>query len=65
MYFILSLQGLFQYCLLLRLFQKIILRGVGPQALFCPVGGGCFVDNVSKGVGDLSDHPVQWVGGGD
>ena len=28
--------------------------GVGPQALFCPVGGGCFVDNMSEG----------WGGGG-
>ena len=25
--------------------------GGGPQALFCPVGGGCFVDNVSEGWG--------------
>ena len=26
-------------------------RGGGPQTLFCPVGGGCFVDNVSEGWG--------------
>ena len=27
-------------------------QGVGgPQTLFCPVGGGCFVDNVSEGWG--------------
>ena len=31
---------------------EIILGGGGPQALFCPLGGGCFVDNVSKGWGD-------------
>ena len=23
--------------------------GGGPQTFFCPVGGGCFVDNVSEG----------------
>ena len=23
----------------------------GPQTLFCPVGGGCFVDSVSEGWG--------------
>ena len=23
----------------------------GAQTLFCPVGGGCFVDNVSEGWG--------------
>ena len=33
----------------LGLFQK--LSWGGPQALFCLVGGGCFVDNVSKGWG--------------
>ena len=31
------------------LFQKLSLGG--PQALFCPVGGGCYVDNVSEGWG--------------
>ena len=24
---------------------------IGGEALFCPVGGGCFVDNVSEGWG--------------
>ena len=33
----------------LRAVPEIILRGVGgPQALFCSVGGRCFVDNVSE-----------------
>ena len=36
------------------LFQKLSSGVGGPQALFCLVGGGCFVDNVSKG----------WGGGG-
>ena len=32
-----------------RAVPEIILGG-GPQALFCPVGGGgCFVDKVSEG----------------
>ena len=35
----------------LRAVPEIILRGGGPQTLFCPVGGGCFVDNVSEGWG--------------
>ena len=43
-------RALFQYCLLLGLFQKLSSGG-GPQAPFCPVGGGCFVDNVSEGWG--------------
>ena len=34
---------------IVRAVPEIILRG--PQALFCPVGGGCFVDNVSEGWG--------------
>ena len=34
----------------LGLFQKLSWGG-RPQALFCPVGGGCFVDNMSKGWG--------------
>ena len=34
--------------------------GGGPQALFCPVGGGggCFVDNVSEGWGISLTNPV-------
>ena len=36
-----------------RAVPEIILGVGGPQALFCPVGGGCFVD-VSEGWG--------WVG---
>ena len=35
----------------LGLFQKLSSGGGGPQTLFCPVGGGCFVDNVSEGWG--------------
>ena len=35
----------------LRAVPEIILRGGGPQAHFCPVGEGCFVDNVSEGWG--------------
>ena len=35
----------------IRAVPEIILGGYGPQALFCPVGGGCFVDNVSEGWG--------------
>ena len=35
----------------IRAVPEIILGGL--QALFCPVGGGCFVDNVSK----------RWEGG--
>ena len=40
-------------CWLLRAVPEIILGGGGdgPQILFCPVGGGCFVDNVSEGWG--------------
>ena len=34
---------------LLRAVPEIILGEV--QTLFCPVGGGCFVDNVSEGWG--------------
>ena len=34
-----------------RAVPEIILGGDGPQTLFCPVGGGCFVDNVSEGWG--------------
>ena len=34
-----------------RAVPEIILRGSGPQTLFCPVEGGCFVDNVSEGWG--------------
>ena len=35
-----------------RAVPEIFLRVGGPQALFCSVGGGgCFVDNVSKGWG--------------
>ena len=33
---------------LVRAVPEIILRG---GALFCPVGGGCFVDSVSEGWG--------------
>ena len=34
----------------LGLFQKLSSGWVGgPQALFCPVGGGCLVDNVFGG----------------
>ena len=36
--------------LALRAVPEIILGG-GAQALFCPVEGGCFVDNVSEGWG--------------
>ena len=32
-----------------RAVPEIILGGL--QTLFCPVGGGCFVDNVSEGWG--------------
>ena len=32
-----------------RAVPEIILREGGPQTLFCPVGGGCFVDSVSEG----------------
>ena len=32
----------------LRAVPEIILGG-GGQTLFCPVEGGCFVDNVSEG----------------
>ena len=40
-------------CWLLRAVPEIILGGGGdgPQILFCPVGGGCFVDNVLEGWG--------------
>ena len=34
------------------MFQKLSSGVGGPQTLFCPVGGGCFVDNVVRGVGD-------------
>ena len=34
-----------------RAVPEIILGVGGPQALFCPVGGGGFVDNVSEGWG--------------
>ena len=34
----------------LRAVPELILGG-GAQTLFCPVGGGCFVDNVSEGWG--------------
>ena len=36
-----------------RAVPEIILGGggVGHRPPFCPVGGGCFVDNVSKGWG--------------
>ena len=34
----------------LGLLQKLSWEGA-PQALLCPVGGGCFVDNVSEGLG--------------
>ena len=37
----------------LRAVPEIILRESEPQALFCPVGGGCFVD-----------VPEGWGGGG-
>ena len=33
----------------LRPVPEIFLGGGGPQTFFCPVGGGCFVDNVSEG----------------
>ena len=33
------------------LFQKLSSGVGGPQTLFCPVGGGCFVDNVFEGWG--------------
>ena len=48
----LSFGSAFSVCI--RAVPEIILGGGGPQALFCPVGGGCFVDNVSEGWG--------WVG---
>ena len=35
----------------MRAVPEIILGGGGAQTLFCPVGGGCFVDNVSEGWG--------------
>ena len=35
----------------LGLFQKLSSGVGGPQALFRPVGGGYFVDNVSEGQG--------------
>ena len=35
--------------LTLGLFQKLSSKGGGAQTLFCPVGGGCFIDNVSEG----------------
>ena len=36
-------------CVCVRAVPEIILEGA--QTLFCPVGGGCFVDNVSEGWG--------------
>ena len=39
-----------------RAVPEIILGG-GPQALFCPVSGGCFVDNVSEGWGGAATCP--------
>ena len=36
---------------LVRAVPEIILRGWGAANTFCPVGGGCFVDNVSEGWG--------------
>ena len=38
-------------CRLIRAVPEIILGVGGPQALFCAVGGGCFVDNLSEGWG--------------
>ena len=47
----------------LGLFQKLSSGGGGGlQALFCPVGGGCFVD-VPEGWGDLSDQSCPGGGG--
>ena len=40
------------WVVLLKAVPEIILGGGGgPQTLFRPVGGGCFVDNVSEGWG--------------
>ena len=36
-------------CIFVRAVPEIILGVGGPQALFCPVGGGRFVDNGSEG----------------
>ena len=48
----------------IRAVPEIILGVGGPQALFCPVGGGgCFVDNVSEGWGISLTNPVRGVGG--
>ena len=44
-----------------RAVVEIILRVRGPQALFCPVGGGCFVDNMSEGWGGGN---LAWGGQG-
>ena len=35
---------------------------VAEGIFFCPVGGGCFVDNVSEGWGISLSNPVRWVG---
>ena len=50
MYFILSLPRIIPVLYSVRAVPEIV-RGGRPQALFCPVGGGCFVDNVSEGWG--------------
>ena len=44
----------------LRAVPEIILEGGGPQALFCPVRGGCFVDNVSEGWGWVGGDNLSW-----
>ena len=55
-------QGLLQYCLLLRLFQKLSSEGWA-AGTFMSCGGRVFCWQCVRGVGDLSDHLVQWVGG--
>ena len=56
-------QGLFQYCLLLGLFQKLSSGGWGRRHFFV-CGGRVFCWQCVRGVRDLSDHPVRGVGGG-
>ena len=47
----------------LGLFQKLSSWVGGLQALCCPMGGGCFVDDMSEGWGISLTNPVQGVGG--
>ena len=49
-------------CRRLGLFQKLSSGAGGPQALFCLVGGGCFVDDVCEGWGISLTNPVRGVG---